>query len=470
LLPFFIRKQLGNVASVLLGFFLAVDPFLIANSTLITGNTLSILTACFIILSLLKGKYQPVPFFLIIMSVTGRGFTHFLLVFLIFLVLTPGAKPLINAIKVQFKDIKLPFANQKFLIIGGVLAALFFIAANSNLNILATDLTNFIKGIQGGYQPENLPWLYPVALLFYAPLAVGLVIASIFQKPLSGKGKLIVGWIAPSLLLTIVYPGHQVIDLVWVSIPLWVISALVLQKLINELVPNFKENFVFLIILFICFGNFYLDLFRLIYQLKFGLPSVETLIALLSIVFLILALVVYWAYLKNIKVSLSNFSYILIIFLSLAQISNASHTAGIHGNPGTEIFWDGYFSGKDMMNKLVATSTANIFGTDEAIEIWIDRNINPNILWEIKSVKTTRQIANETPEKEYPLIISSNAEPLNLPSLYLGQKFTAKEYPLWMRSPIASLLQADFWSWVFMRDSRFYHEYNYIWLKSFLSS
>ena len=469
-LPFFLRNYIGNLASLIFGFFLAIDPFLIANSILITGNTLAILVGCGIVLSLIKGKYHFIPFLLVFMAVSGRGFAHFLLVSLICIIFIPGAKPVLKSIKGQFSEFEPPPTQWVFHILGLMILALIFFIDKTDLGIFAADLANFVKGIQGGYQAENLPWLYPVALLFYVPLAIVMAFVSISQKPFSNKGIFFVGWIVASLFLTIINPSHRVIDLVWVTIPLWIIAAKALQKLINELIPVFKENLVFLLILAVCIGNLYLGLLRMTYKLKFGLPAIDTLSALLSIVVLIIALVIYWAYLKNLKTSLMNLTTILILFLMLGQISNASYTAGISGNPETEIFWDGYFSDKSIVNKLIETSIKNQLGTLGGIEIWADRSIRSDVIWDIRTEKLIRQIASEAPEKDYPVIIRSSEAPINLTSLYLGQKFIANDYPLWVRSPISSLLQANFWSWVFMRESRPFHEYNYLWLKTDLNS
>ena len=470
IMPFFLRHHIGNFAAIILGFFLAIDPFLIANSVLITGNTLSILVGCVIALLMIKGKYSLIPFLFVFMALSGRGFTHFLLVPLICNIIIPVVKPVLKSIKDQLFGFGAPQTQKVFAILGLMILALIFFFAKTDLNIFVADLVGFMKGIQGGYQTDNLPLLYPVALLSYLPLAIVMAFVSISQKPLSNKGIFFVGWIASSHLLTIINPGHRVIDLVWVSIPLWVITAITLQKLIHELTQVFKENLGFLLILFVSLGNLYLGLLRLTYKLIYGLPAIDTLIALLSIVVLIIALVLYWAYLKNLKTSLMNLLAVLILFLILAQISNASHTAGISGYPETEIFWDGYFSDKPIVGRLIESSIANQFGTLDAIEIWSDRSIRSDVFWDIRSEKLIRQIGNEQPETEYPVIIRSSEEPINLSSLYLGQKFVSKEYPVWVRSPISSLLQADFWAWVFMRESQLFHEYNYLWLKADQSS
>lgn len=469
-LPFFLRNHIGNLASVILGFFLAIDPFLIANSVLITGNTMAVLVGCVIALLMIKGKYPFIPFLLIFMALSGRGFAHFLLISLTCIVFIPGIKPFLKCIKDQMFGFGAPQIQKIFAILGLMILVFIFLIAKTDFDILIVDLANLIKVVQGGYQADNLPWLYPVALLSYLPLAIVMAYVSIFQKPLSNKGIFFVVWIASSLFITIINPSHRVIDLVWVTIPLWFITAKALQKLIIALTPILKENLVFLLILFVCFGNLYLGLLRMTYKLKYGLPTLDTLIALLSIVILIIALVIYWAYLKNLKTSLMNLSAILILFLVLAQISNASHTAGVSGYPETEIFWDGYFSGKPIVGRLIETSIANQFGTLDAIEIWSDRSIRADVFWDIRSEKLIRQISNEQPETEYPVIIRNSEEPINLSSLYLGQKFVAKEYPEWVRSPISSLLKTDFWSWVFMRESQPFHEYNYLWLKADQSS
>jgi hypothetical protein len=173
---------------------------------------------------------------------------------------------------------------------------------------------------------------------------------------------------------------------------------------------------------------------------------------------------IYWAYLHDIKTALGGLGTTLFILLLLFQLSVVSHTAGLSGSPEREIFWDGYFPDKTLIDNLIRTSIGNQMGTLAPVDIWGDRDISPEIYWDLKINQMTKQIANEGPAREYSAVFKSNEEPVNLSSLYIGQKFVAKSYPTWMISPLRSLMGNDFWSWLFIRDAQQVQEYNYLWL------
>jgi hypothetical protein len=180
----------------------------------------------------------------------------------------------------------------------------------------------------------------------------------------------------------------------------------------------------------------------------------------------IITLVIYWAYIRDIKTALGGLGITISIFLLLFQFSAASHTAAFSNSPEREIFWDGYYPDKPLIDSLIGTSVGNQSGSMAPAEIWVDKDISPDIFWDLSSNQITKQIAKEEPQKEYLVLLKSDEGTINYTAPYLGQKFIAKSYPAWMDTPLKSLMGNDFWSWLLFRDSQQHNAYNYLWINA----
>ena len=95
--------------------------------------------------------------------------------------------------------------------------------------------------------PEYLSgWVHPpqvsggmmfFSLFAYQPLAVILAVITIVRgwKDSSRRVVRLSLWMFVALLLALVYPSHQVSDLVWMLIPLWSLAALELARVVDVL-------------------------------------------------------------------------------------------------------------------------------------------------------------------------------------------------------------------------------------------
>lgn len=466
LLPYLMRQKLGYWTALVCAFFFAFDPFLIADSILITGNTFVLLAAGLLFVAWMHEKYDLIPLFLFSMMMMGRGFAYFVITINAFLLITSNYPAFLAGFRSGLSKLESKLSDREKIIFAALILVIIFLISSTRLDILVADLSAFFMNLRANYPPGNSPFLYPLALLVYIPLGIVLAILSLFFGPLLLKRvvklALIGGGI--SFFLVSVFPGHRVIDLVWVSIPIWVVSAIGFTHFFDSIKPRFKSSLVFITVLLVSMGNLMLSFLSLTYRYRFGLALVDNLVAIFTIQAFAITVLIYWAYLHDIKTALGGLGTTLFILLLLFQLSVASHTAGLSGSPEREIFWDGYYPDKPLIDNLIKTSIGNQMGTLAPVDIWGDRDINPEIYWDLKISQMTKQIANEGPTREYFAIFKSSEEPVDLSALYIGQKFVAKSYPTWMISPLRSLMGNDFWSWLFIRDTQQVQEYNYLWL------
>lgn len=468
LLPYLLRQTIGNRSALVCAIFFAFDPFLIADSILITGNTFVLLAAGLLVVAWIDKKYELVPVLLLSMTMMGRGFVYFIIAINVFLLITSSYPAFLAGFRSGLSNLGSKLGELNKLVTLGLILIIIFLISSTNIDIFVADLSAFFMNIASNYRPGNSPFLYPLALLVYIPLGIVFAILSLFLGPLLSRKMVKLAMIGGGifLLLIILFPGRRVVDLVWVSAPVWAVSAIGITHLYDLIKPGLKSSLVFIILLLVSMGNLILSILSLTYRYRFGLALVGNLVAIFTILVFAITLLIYWAYLRDIKTALGGLGTTLFILLLLFQLSAASHTAGFSGSPEREIFWDGYFPDKPLIDNLIETSIGNQMGTLAPVEIWVDRDISPEVYWDFGLNQITKQIANEGPVQEYFVVLKFTEEPVNLSALYIGQKFVAKSFPIWMISPLRSLMSDDFWSWFLIRDSQPYQEYNYLWLSA----
>jgi hypothetical protein len=468
LLPYFLRKKIGNCIALGCAFFFAFDPFLIADSILISGNTFVLLAAGLLIVAWIDEKLDLVSLLLFFLTMMGRGFAYFIIAFNLFLLLTSSYPTLIVGIKSGLLKLKSLLADRKNLASAALILIIIFLISSTRLDIFVADLSTLFANLDSNYPPGNSPFIYPLALLVYIPMGLVFAFLSLFLNPFPSRKMVKLAMTGSGLFLffIMVFPGHRVVDLVWVSAPLWVVGAIGITHFFDWIKPKVKNSLVFITLLFVSMGNLILSILSLSYRYRFGLGFVNTLAAIFTIVVFIITLVIYWAYIRDIKTALGGLGITISIFLLLFQFSAASHTAAFSNSPEREIFWDGYYLDKPFIDSLIGTSVGNQSGSMAPAEIWVDKDISPDIFWDLSSNQITKQIAKEEPQKGYLVLLKSDEGTINYTAPYLGQKFIAKSYPAWMDTPLKSLMGNDFWSWLLFRDSQQHNAYNYLWINS----
>lgn len=466
ILPYFFREKLGNGPAIICALFFAFDPFLIANSVLITGNTFVLLAAGLMLVAWENKQSRLVLLFIFLMTVLGRGFAYFLIVFTVCLSIYTGLPGIRSGFKEGLEKLNSEKLDRITLAFVLVVFIILFILSSTHQDIFVADLSAFIENLTRNYPVGNSPFIYPITLLVYIPLGVVLAVLFLIIKPVPLR-KVLSSLVLAGvffLILIMFFPGHRVVDLVWVSTPIWVVSAVSINRIYSLTEARIKRDFIFQTLLLVSIGNLILSLFSLTYRYRFGLSLTNNLASIFTIIVFMITLVIYWAYLCDIRIAIGGLGISFLIILLVAQFSATSRTAGFPGFPEREIFWDGYFPDKALIEKLIKTSIGNQIGTIAPADFWVDREISPEVFWDLGENRITRQAVDEDPQRDYKVIFRTDEGGINLSGLHFGQKFLAKSYPAWMNTPLSSVFGNDFWMWYFFRDSQQHQEFNYLWL------
>lgn len=267
LLPFFHSRWLGRYAALILALGLALDPGLLAASRM-AGSPLPGLAFG---LAALTAWYARRPaaagIFGGLALLSGTSILH-------------GALALALAWGVSAGlDMRgrrggaLAFEDPSSTSERGLMTSLYWLAGTvlvvgtlflrlpQGMGALAGTIPNYLQGL---VTASGIPWMrLPVALLVYQPLALIFALVATVRAWAPGVSvsrnlKWLSLWAAFALLLSILYPARQVVDLIWVLVPLWALASFELDRQFSrrsgQITPYVVAGLAGLIILLLVFA------------------------------------------------------------------------------------------------------------------------------------------------------------------------------------------------------------------------
>jgi hypothetical protein len=244
-LPSALRKNIGETASIILAFGLAIDPGLTAASRVAGSSILSIgflgfcLTAWYFQRYRLSGilaGFALLGGYSIWFGLVGLGFTILFLRFWQgnktkkYVTYLDGDQAIFGENKSYGLTTKVKSAAYWGIGTLVVIGTLFFMAPNG-LSAWAGSIVDYF---QGWWSYSTTPtWLLLVALLFYAPLAIIFCIIGLLSKN-KNRNNLIINFsgimAGVFLLLILIYPNHQPDDLVWLMVPVLTLASIGISR------------------------------------------------------------------------------------------------------------------------------------------------------------------------------------------------------------------------------------------------
>jgi hypothetical protein len=229
LIPFALRRQVGVLPALILALGLAFDPVLVAQARLASGLILGLAMTAWAWVAWRKG--QPVAAGLLAgLALLGAqhilfGLVSLALAGLVWRILQPGM------------SLRILLNTERQFSAGGVQRA--FVVAG---------LTFFMAGTLGGWIPSGLggaasslagevqrwltigdltPLQFLLSILIYQPLALGFAIVGSVRavREAEPAGRFIAFWLVISLLVGLILPGRQPMELAWLSLPLWIVAG-----------------------------------------------------------------------------------------------------------------------------------------------------------------------------------------------------------------------------------------------------
>jgi hypothetical protein len=466
LLPYLFFHEIGKKTAILVSLFFAFDPFSIANSIIFSGSTLTILFIGLLIESFVHRRNYSIPLITILLLGHGRGLGIFFAIsflFLIFLFFIDRDTPK-RIISIVRENISI---NKNIMVVTVIILIVIILSSVSKVPISysASDVVNFALSWSKNYQIGNFPIVFLFAIFTYIPVAIITALILFIKRPKVeiNKLKLAFLWTALSFLVVSFSPGHLIIDLLWVSLPLWLITALVVNNYAVELSQTLKDNWPYIGILFAISINLALNIIALVYRSTWGMDISNILLATLLICVFIVLLVLYQAVTASITKAFSALFVVGFFLLGLFQLTISARTSGTNNKPESEILWNGYYQDQDIVKEIINKTKANIFGTSGILNIFINGRVNNSILWSINNERLNFQ-ESDTRDKNPEIIISENKTTPITGGSYQGQEFISMSYPIWTWDPVKGIFSTDFWGWFVFRNNQQYEEYNTIWI------
>jgi hypothetical protein len=456
LLPYFFRRQLGRNMALILAFGFALDPGLVTISRLAGGPMLGLglsllaLSAWYFRKPLIAGLFGGLAL------LAGPSMINGLLGLGLAVVLTfvlwggpdrsePPATPAEDQPPAPSDRHPTPWKGLVWLgAITLVLVGTLFLRLPQGLAGWLEILPDYLRG-----------WLQPsglsvsrllVVLVFYQPLALlfGLIaIGRVFFQPVEDVSKdaplevhslnirLVVFWFVLSLLLGVIYPAHQVSDLVWVLLPLWILAASELSRYLP-----IKDGFWISItqggVLFVLLALFWLTLAGLAQTslnspgsgLRYGILGGILVLSILTTGLVSLG----WSW----NIGRRGAVWGLSLGLGLYVLSGMWSAAQVNPNQPQELWAPGSGTGQVrlMLQTLGDLSEWNT-GFRQSIDILAPKDI-PSLQWVLRDYTNARFVSSPS-SRDQPSVVFTrqNDQSPELAAAYRGQDFVWWINPEW---------------------------------------
>lgn len=486
LAPRLFRPQLGRTAAILLAFFLAIDPSLVAASRQAGGLMLAVTFGVLAAGYLLSGKPQWAGICAGLALLGGASLWAGLLALGLSLAWTTALRRRkhtgtveTNALDSEAERLPTPIPWQPALpwlagalVFGG---SLFFIFP-TGLSAAVSSLPEYLQG--WGRVPtawvgtSGIPVMILLgALLFYAPFAI---FAGVWGAVTGGMQRrsvdvFLTRWVIVVLLVALFHPSRQPTDLVWVMIPIWALAA----RQIARLFPMFGtagasalgQAAVVLVLIVFAWLNFVA-----LSRSPFSQSDAQIYLVSLagSLVFIaIITILASGGWSSSLAVS--GLTWGVGAALLLFTLSGSWNAAGLGRNPWAELWrmcprsghTSSYVQDADLLTSTVGGISEWNSRSRSAIDVTVLNVESPALEWALRDHRQVHFTNVIPPGEKLSLIITEDQEMPSLAAAYTGQDF------VWQRSIAWHLLQPPDWSrWVIVREAASTRADLILWVRS----
>jgi len=484
LVPIFFRRELGKPAALVLAFGLALDPGLAAVSRQASGSMLAL---TFVLLALGAWRIRQ-PILAGVCGALALLGGPSILLGVLGLALSWGIALLIGRAfgwQPATTDEEMPSSEispqvhpwRAALIAGGVailLISTFFMYAPQGLGAWIGTLPAFISG---WVNPSGIPaGRLLAALVFYQPLAVIFaVVGAIRGWRDQGRWEIerdaevsprfrvtfLFLWAVFALLFGLIYPARQMVDLVWVLVPVWSLAALGLASFL----PKGQINLASLgqaAIIFLILTLFWLTLSSLGRSLpgtSGNTVRIGVLVGILALVVLASVLVALgWSW----EVSRQGLVWGVAAALGVYGLSVLFGATQVRPSQPQEI-WSlpPAVNETDIFMRTIGDLSEWKTGFRQNIDVVASVN-TPSLRWALRDFPNARFVS-EPPVSELPSVIITrqDQQPPALSTSYRGQDFAWWTFPGW-----TGALPTAFIPWLTFREGPTQDQQIILWARS----
>lgn len=331
----------------------------------------------------------------------------------------------------------------------------------NGLNALTSSLIEFLRGwLSISTTPIKIIFL---ALFLCTPLPLIFGISNMIKelnkqdKVSNFLGLQLLIW----LLLVILYPKRQPADLVWVLVPLWILAAKELGRILTWPVNNLRQVFLALVITVVFLVFAWLDLISL--PTNAGNPEVfRSRVIMLAGAILIMTLSLFliasgW----ESWVAKSGFIFGVIFLLGIFTIASGINAAGLRFPASADIWQKGStFKHASMLEETMNELSVWNLEHKKNLDVTLLSDLNsPALTWLLRDWRVD-EVENLTATKSPHLILAPKGMEMNLTAGYRGQEFVLYETAQWQDLGIDGWLR-----WIAFRNVPHQNQMMVLWAR-----
>jgi len=463
-IPYLFRKFIGRRLGFILSVVISFEPFLLANSIQIGSNIFSIFGLAVVMVGLPRKNKRILMAGILLILLSGRGLLPSLLIIGISRLLEDhlGERRLIG--NSENHGI---FKKHKSLYFVGlsILALLFLLGV-----IFRIDFASFLSSIVLLFPETYLQYFryasvagLPVVFISYSPLVILLFGYFCFQNR-KGKKELILKLLAvvfTGMVWLLIVPGKNYLDLVWLSIPMLIGAGWAIKENFSHF--SWKNNLnIIVIIIFVMLVSISTSFSQFIYQGKNNFSQTASLMNIITMLFFFLLGFIIFLFIKDRKQYLAAAGMALIVLIFIIQAAFSFRVAGFTPDLSQELLLPGAIANTESAKELIKMRSITKKFANEKMTIALERGLSPQLEIELGDYRITHILGEVSGPIPYDILIT-NSETIGNTGSFIGQAIIADAYPKWVESPVLSLLDYDYWSWLIFRNSNLTTKTNILW-------
>ena len=463
-IPYLFRKFIGRRLGFILSVVISFEPFLLANSIQIGSNIFSIFGLAVVMVGLPRKNKRILMAGILLILLSGRGLLPSLLIIGISRLLEDhlGERRLIGNLENHrnFKKHK-----SRYFVGLSILILLFLLGV-----IFRIDFASFLSSIVLLFPETFLSYFryasvagLPVVFTSYSPLVILLFGYFCFQNRKVKKDLILklLAVVFTGMVWLLIVPGKNYLDLVWLSIPMLIGAGWAIKENFSHF--SWKNNLnIIVIIIFVMLVSISTSFSQFIYQGKNNFSQTASLMNIITMLFFFLLGFIIFLFINDRKQYLAAAGMALIVLIFIIQAAFSFRVAGFTPDLSQELLLPGAIANTESAKELIKMRSITKKFANEKMTIALERGLSPQLEIELGDYRITHILGEVSGPIPYDILIT-NSETIGNTGSFIGQAFVADAYPKWVESPVLSLLDYDYWSWLIFRNSNLTTKTNILW-------
>ena len=437
MVPYILRDKLPGKSAIILAFFLALEPGLIAMSRT-AGSPLLAVSFSLLALSLWLTKCpQWAGFFGALALLSGPALWPGLVALGVAMLVAGRFPKQENEANPDSAEGETPSAREMWkpaLITGGITLlgiGTLFLLSPEGLGAAFSSLPAYLRGWAQSVDVPPTRLLLTIAV--YEPFFVIFALITLVRGIIARDRQVIflAVWIALVLTLSLLYPSRQVADLAWLLVPLAALAAMEVSRALGFGSENRWEIGGMVILTFAVLVFAALDFAGLAMTNPTPEDTRIRWILLGGALLLLVVSITLVAFGWSLEVARKGALWGFVAVMTLYTISVATGAAGLRANVTQELWrTDPQPAQAALLRRTIDDLSTWNKGTDSALGVTVYGIDSPSLAWELRNQTVTYASAAPT-DSSSPIVIGPFDPQAAFGAEYRGQDFIWRRYPGW---------------------------------------